>query len=344
MAEISYRAADDCALHATVIGEGRALVLMHAGGPDHKSMLPLAERLAGRRMVILPDLRGYGRSVCRDPARHTWAQYTKDVIWLLDHIGLPHAVLAGAGLGSTITLRTAAAHPDRVGAAVLIGVEDIEDDEAKEAEIRFLDAFAARVAADGIEAGWEPIRADFPPVVGAMVRDAIPRSDPASIVAAAAIGHDRSFRSISELARITTPTPIFPGTDPRHPTALAEEAADTLPNGQLAMVPIGNDLQTAEDLACAVAPAIVEFLRSPVRAGGRSSDWSRPGSAEVTVDEHEPGPHASSSPAGLDEFVRRPRPAMPVLLHPDAWRQRRITSPAGVEPSCSRYGTRGWQS
>ncbi|MCX4480925.1 hypothetical protein OOK44_31575 [Streptomyces cellulosae] len=46
MKEISYQAADDCTLHATVTGEGQALVLMHAGGPDHKSMLPLAERLA----------------------------------------------------------------------------------------------------------------------------------------------------------------------------------------------------------------------------------------------------------------------------------------------------------
>ncbi|MGW0876034.1 alpha/beta fold hydrolase [Streptomyces sp. NPDC002740] len=279
MAEISYRAADDCVLHATVIGEGQALVLMHAGGPDHMSMLPLAERLADRYMVVLPDLRGYGRSVCRDPARYTWAQYTRDVIWLLDHIGLPDVVLAGAGIGSTITLRTAVAHPGRVGAAVLIGVEDIEDDEAKNAEIRFLDAFAARVAADGIEAGWEPILPNFPPIVGAMVRDAIPRSDPASIVAAAAIGHDRSFRSVSELATITVPTLVFPGTDPRHPTALAEEAADTLPNGQLAMVPIGDDLQTAEDLACAIAPAIRAFLGSPARAGRHSSDRPSPESA-----------------------------------------------------------------
>ncbi|MGW2046340.1 alpha/beta fold hydrolase [Streptomyces sp. NPDC001858] len=260
MAEISFRASDDCTLHATAVGAGPALVLMHAGGPDHRSMLPLAERLADRWTVVLPDLRGYGRSVCTDPARHTWAQYTDDVIRLLDRLELPGAVLAGAGLGSTITLRTAAAHPDRVRAAVLIGVEDIEDDAAKEAEIRFLDAFAARVAAYGIEAGWEPILARFPPVVGDMVRDAIPRSDPASIVAAAAIGHDRSFRSVDELAAITAPTLVFPGTDPRHPTALAEAAAAVLPHGRLATIVIGDELRTAEDLARALAPAVREFL------------------------------------------------------------------------------------
>ncbi|MEU6312178.1 alpha/beta hydrolase [Streptomyces sp. NPDC047014] len=264
MEEISHRSADDCTLHATLMGEGEALVLLHAGGPDHRSMLPLAERLADRFLVVLPDLRGYGRSVCREPARYTWARYVEDVIGLLDRIGRSRAVLAGAGLGSTITLRTAAAHPDRVRAAVLIGVEDIEDDEAKEAEIRFLDAFAARVAAEGIEAGWAPVLAAFPPLVGSMVRDAIPRSDPASIVAAAAIGQDRSFRSVDELATITVPTLVFPGTDPRHPSALAEAAARTLPHGRLAAIPIGDDLLTAVDLARATAPAIREFLAGAV--------------------------------------------------------------------------------
>ncbi|WP_280307833.1 alpha/beta fold hydrolase [Nocardia abscessus] len=262
MSKINYQGSDGCSLLATVVGDGEGLplILMHAGGPDHESLLPLAARLADHRRVVLPDLRGYGRSVCADPARHTWAQYTNDAVHLLDHLGLAGVALGGAGLGSTITLRVAAAHPDRVRAAVLIGVEDIEDDAAKEAEIRFLDAFAARVAAEGIEAGWAPILAGFPPVVGAMVRDAIPRSDPASIVAAAAIGRDRSFRDIAELAEIPAPTLVFPGTDARHPTALAEEVARTLPRGRLAPETISGDLHTAEDLARVTAPAIRKFL------------------------------------------------------------------------------------
>lgn len=260
--ETSFRAGDGCALHATVVGEGPALVLMHAGGPDGRSMLPLAGRLADRRTVVVPDLRGYGRSVCRDPARHTWDRYVRDAVGLLDHLGQADAVLAGAGLGSTIALRAAAAYPERVRGAVLIGVEDIEDDEAKAAEVRFLDAFAARVAAGGIEAGWEPILAAFPPLVGAMVRDAIPRSDPASIVAAAAIARDRSFRGVGELAAITVPTLVFPGTDPRHPTALAEQAVAALPHGRLADIAIDGELRTADDLAAAIAPAIRDFLDS----------------------------------------------------------------------------------
>jgi 3-oxoadipate enol-lactonase len=96
-------------------------------------LLPLAHRLADGYTVVLPDVRGFGHSVCTDPSRHTSAQYVDDVIGLMDQLGLRRAALGGTGLGGTITLRAAAAHPERVRAAVVISVEDIEDDEAKEA-------------------------------------------------------------------------------------------------------------------------------------------------------------------------------------------------------------------
>jgi pimeloyl-ACP methyl ester carboxylesterase len=174
----------------------------------------------------------------------------------LDHLGVRRAAVGGAGLGTIITLRAALAHPDRVGAAVLISVEDIEDDEKKEAEIEFMDAFAARVRAEGIEAAWEPILKDLAPVIGAMVREAIRRSDPASIAAAAAVGHDRSFRTVGELTTVTAPTLIIPGMDERHPTAFAR----TLPRGRLASVTLSAELRTAEDFARAFAPTIRDFL------------------------------------------------------------------------------------
>ncbi|MGW2051542.1 alpha/beta fold hydrolase [Streptomyces sp. NPDC001858] len=74
-----------------------------------------------RQTVVLPHVRGQGRSRCADPARHTWAQYTADLVALLDHLGVDRAVVGGTGLGSTITLRTALAHPDRIRAGILIG-------------------------------------------------------------------------------------------------------------------------------------------------------------------------------------------------------------------------------
>jgi pimeloyl-ACP methyl ester carboxylesterase len=143
MRDFVYRGSDGCRLHATALGQGPGLVLLHGGGPDRYSLLPLARRLADGFTVVLPDIRGYGRSVCTDPDRHTWAQYAEDVGTLLDHLGLRRAALGGTGLGGTITLRAAAALPGRIRAAVVISMEDIEDDAAKQAETEMLEAFAA---------------------------------------------------------------------------------------------------------------------------------------------------------------------------------------------------------
>jgi 3-oxoadipate enol-lactonase len=264
--EFTFHGGDGCPLYAATVGRaGRAgppLVLLHGGGPDHHSLLPLARLLADRLTVVLPDVRGYGRSVCADPSRHTWARYTDDLIALLDHLDAPRAVLGGTGLGATVALRTALTHPDRVAATVLISLEDIEDDEAKAAETAFLDAFAARVLADGLEAAWAPILEGMPPVIGSMVRDAFPRTDPASVAAAAHIGHDRAFHDVAELAVVRAPTLVVPGTDARHPTELAGRVVEIMPRARLAPVGVSPDLRTAADLAEAVAPAVREFLNT----------------------------------------------------------------------------------
>jgi 3-oxoadipate enol-lactonase len=265
---IAYQGNDGWPLFASVparTGQPAAavdvpVILLHGGGPDHRMFVPLARELADLHTVVLPDVRGYGRSICREPQRHTWSQYADDVIALMDHLGVPRAIVGGAGLGSTVALRTAVAHPDRVDAVILISVEDIEDDEKKQAEIAFMDAFAERVRNDGIGAAWAPILDDLAPIIGTLVREAIPRSDPESIAAAAAIGRDRSFRSVAELATITAPMLIIPGMDERHPARLAEDLARLLPHGHLAAVSLGPDVQTADDLARAFAPAIREFL------------------------------------------------------------------------------------
>nr|WP_215206547.1 alpha/beta hydrolase [Streptomyces sp. CHD11] len=255
-----YRGSDGCPLHATVLGQGPGLVLLHGGGPDRYSLLPLARWLADGFTVVLPDIRGYGRSVCTDPARHTWSQYADDVHALLEHLGLQRAAVGGTGLGGTIALRAAAARPEHVRAAVVISMEDIEDDAAKEAEKKMLEDFAARALEQGLDAAWEPLLPHLAPVIGALVRDAIGRSDPASIAAACAIGQDRAFTDVTDLASITVPVLVVPGADERHPAVLAAQAARTLPHGHLAAVSLSADLRNAADLGRALAPVLSDFL------------------------------------------------------------------------------------
>lgn len=262
MKKFMYSGSDGCRLTAwkTEPAGNLVTVLLHGGGPDHHSLLPLANGLSDLTQVIVSDIRGYGVSVCTDPCRHTWKQYAEDVLSLLNHLNADKAVVGGTGLGSTISLRFALAFPHRTEAVIPISIEDIEDDEAKEAEIEFMDAFAERVWSQGIMAGWEPILDDLAPVIRTLVEDAIPRSNPESIAAAAAIGHDRSFRSVDELKEINVPALIIPGMDHRHPEALARQIAEIIPKGQLANVRMNPNLKTADDLARQFAPVLREFI------------------------------------------------------------------------------------
>ena len=266
--DVSYRGADAWPLYAHTFGAGPAIMLLHGGGPDHRSLLPLAEQLSDASTVVLPDLRGFGRSVCTDPACFTWARYTADVIALIDHLGLHKVSLVGTGMGSTIALRVAAAHPDRVSAMALISVEDIEDDEAKAAEVAFFEAFAARVVAGGPQAAWDPVLPVLAPLIGTLVREAMPRSDPASLAAFCAIGYDRAFRSVDELRSIDVPALVVPGDDARHPSRFAAEVARALPRGHLASACVSAELRTADDLGEAVGPEIRRFLAAHNASSG----------------------------------------------------------------------------
>ena len=258
--DVTFSGRDGHPLFATSIGIGPTVVLLHAGGPDRWSLAPLADRLSDRYRVVLPDVRGYGASVCVDPTRHTWAQYVDDVFALLDHLGVETAALGGTGLGATVALRAGLAAPERLRALVLISLEDIEDDDAKAAEIVWLEAFYAKARARGLAAAWDDILPMFPPVVGAMVRDAIPRANPESIIAAGVIAHDRSFRSLDELAAIAVPTLIVPGDDARHPRALAEACARIMPNATVARVALTRALETIDDFAEVMAPELLAYL------------------------------------------------------------------------------------
>jgi non-heme chloroperoxidase len=104
-------------------GSGPA-VLFHTGGGGDGRMWELAgytEALGSCRHLLM-DHRGHGRS--DQPvglAAHVIDQYVADVIAVLDHASVDHAVLIGYSSGADVLYRTAAAHPDRCLALVGIG-------------------------------------------------------------------------------------------------------------------------------------------------------------------------------------------------------------------------------
>lgn len=99
----------------------RPVVLTHGLLMDGRMYGKLAPTLAaaGHR-VITVDMVGHGASdQPRDMVEHSMWQYGRDVLALLDHLGLPQAVVGGTSLGANVALEAAVAAPHRVRALVL---------------------------------------------------------------------------------------------------------------------------------------------------------------------------------------------------------------------------------
>ncbi|MEZ4401205.1 MAG: alpha/beta hydrolase [Kofleriaceae bacterium] len=99
----------------------RAVVLVHGLLMDGRMYTALAPTLAaaGHRVVTV-DMLGHGASApVTDMTAHSMPQYGADVIALLDHLGLPQAVVGGTSLGANVALEVAVAAPDRVRALFL---------------------------------------------------------------------------------------------------------------------------------------------------------------------------------------------------------------------------------
>lgn len=104
------------------IGTGdQPLVMLHGLLLDARSNRGTAAHMAaaGHRVVSL-DLLGHGRS--DHPAHaseYRMDVYAEQVVALLDHLGVPDAVLMGTSLGANVSLLAATRHPDRVRGLVL---------------------------------------------------------------------------------------------------------------------------------------------------------------------------------------------------------------------------------
>ena len=61
---------DDVDLFYEVRGEGPDVVLLHPYPSDHRYWLPLAQHLESRFRLVMPDLRGLGRSGVGEGATH----------------------------------------------------------------------------------------------------------------------------------------------------------------------------------------------------------------------------------------------------------------------------------
>jgi pimeloyl-ACP methyl ester carboxylesterase len=140
------------------LGDGPAVVLLHAGIADRRMWAEHLEPLAatGRRVVAV-DLPGFGEAAPADgPVAH-W----EDVVETMDGLGIERAPLVGSSFGAAVALRVAAVHPERVSALVLFSVGGVPDPDPSpellavwEAEEGAVEAGDFEAAVAAVVSGW----------------------------------------------------------------------------------------------------------------------------------------------------------------------------------------------
>jgi pimeloyl-ACP methyl ester carboxylesterase len=121
--------------YADTGGDGPVAVLSHGVLMDQSMFAPQVKALAPEFRVITWDQRGHGWDQSGHggtPAQGPFSYWdsTRDLLALLDHLGVRRAVLGGMSQGGFVSLRAALLAPDRVRGLILIDTQAGREDPA----------------------------------------------------------------------------------------------------------------------------------------------------------------------------------------------------------------------
>lgn len=100
-------------------GAGPAVVLIHGFGDTGDMWGPLAQDLAKTHMVIVPDLRGMGRS-SKATGGYDKKSQAVDIRTVVTQLGQDHTAVVGHDIGTMVAYAYAASYPDKVDKLVVM--------------------------------------------------------------------------------------------------------------------------------------------------------------------------------------------------------------------------------
>jgi pimeloyl-ACP methyl ester carboxylesterase len=100
--------------------DGLPVVLLHGITDSHRSFEPVLETLPSSIRAVAITARGHG-DAGKPHGLYDQGRMATDVIAVMDALGIERAIVAGHSMGSWTAQRVAAAYPERVLGAVLLG-------------------------------------------------------------------------------------------------------------------------------------------------------------------------------------------------------------------------------
>jgi pimeloyl-ACP methyl ester carboxylesterase len=105
-------------LYFTELGSGPPLLLVHGLMVSSGMFVPVVDRLAATHRVIIPDLRGHGRSRALPPP-YTARRLAADLVGVLKHLGIASTAVLGYSQGGAIAQQLALDSPTHCSRLVL---------------------------------------------------------------------------------------------------------------------------------------------------------------------------------------------------------------------------------
>lgn len=233
-------------------GQGTPVIFLHGFPFDHSIWEPLVPLLSKDARMILPDLRGFGRSPVTEDI-YSMRLLAEDVLHLMDHLKIEKAVLVGHSMGGYVSLAFAHAYPGRLLGLGLVATQAAADGpERRQSRYKTAEAVAhkgARVVASSMVSTLTPQKELLEPI-----NELILSAHPTGIVGALkgmAERHDLT----GELANITVPAVVIAGSsDQLVPKERVETLAQMLPKGWLVTIPNAGHMLMMEDPQAVVTP------------------------------------------------------------------------------------------
>ncbi len=249
----------------------RTLVLLHAFPLAAEMWRPQLDAVPAGWRFIAPDLPGFGQSQVGDPTLPASVEgYARDVVGLLDHLGVGMAVIAGLSMGGYVAFALLRLAPDRVAGLVLADTRSEADDETARVS---RDGMADTLSRGGAAAVFDRM---LPGLLGATTRSSRPEVVEHVRQLALAQRPEAIRRAIQSLKSRPDSTPLLGGIDCPTLVVVGDEDQITsedsvrrmhgrIPRAALAVIERAGHLSSLEQPE-AFNGALTRFLsRVPVR-------------------------------------------------------------------------------
>jgi pimeloyl-ACP methyl ester carboxylesterase len=212
-------------------GTGSPLVLLHGYPLDHHLWDEVVPLLQDTFDLIVPDLRGFGKSSAVD-SFYTMEDIASDIAALLDHLEIEKTALVGHSMGGYVALAFARLYPERITGLGLVSTQVVADAPDRR-DGRYKSA--AEVADKGIASVVAAMTSKFTSDarLQEFARQSMERQQPAAYIGALKAMAER-VDSTPLLSSLTVPVVIVHGdADSLIPIDRAREVKVALPNAHL---------------------------------------------------------------------------------------------------------------